>query len=86
MNSRRKFLAGSAAGFFGATVVSRVGAASLPEAPMRATAEMAPPLFPKSGPQYNPVVTLKNTHQNGISTIPAIDPCHMSKRWCVVNW
>ena len=58
MNSRRRFLAGSAAGFFGAAMVSRVGAASLPEAPVRETAEMAPPLFPKTGPQYNPVVTL----------------------------
>ena len=49
MNARRKFLAGTAAGFFGATVVSRVGAASLPEAPVRESAEMAPPLFPKTG-------------------------------------
>ena len=39
-------------------MVSRVGAASLPEAPIRETAEMAPPLFPKTGPPYNPVVTL----------------------------
>ena len=58
MNARRRFLAGSAAGFFGAAMVSRVGAASLPEAPIRENAEMAPPLFPKTGPQYNPVVTL----------------------------
>jgi manganese oxidase len=58
MTSRRKFLASSAAGFFGAAVVSRVGAASLPEAPVRDTAEMAPPLFPNTGPSYNPVVTL----------------------------
>jgi manganese oxidase len=58
MNSRRKFLAGGAAGLFGAAMVSRVGAASLPEAPLRETAEMAPPLFPASGPHYNPVVTL----------------------------
>jgi FtsP/CotA-like multicopper oxidase with cupredoxin domain len=58
MNSRRRFIAGSAAGFFGAAMVSRVGAASLPEAPLRHTAEMAPPLFPKTGPNYNPVVTL----------------------------
>jgi FtsP/CotA-like multicopper oxidase with cupredoxin domain len=58
MNSRRKFLAGSAAGFFGAAMVSRVGAASLPEAPIRQTAEGAPPLVPTSGRPYNPVVTL----------------------------
>ena len=47
MNYRRKFLASSTAGLFGAAMVSRVGAASLPEAPIRETAEMAPPLFPK---------------------------------------
>ena len=58
MNSRRSFLAGGAAGLFGAAVVSRVGAASLPEAHLRESAEMAPPLFPASGPHYNPVVTL----------------------------
>ena len=54
MTSRRQFVGG----LLGAAVVSRVGAASLPEAPLRETAEMAPPLFPKSGPHYNPVVTL----------------------------
>jgi FtsP/CotA-like multicopper oxidase with cupredoxin domain len=58
MNSRRRFLAGSAAGFFGAAMVSRVGAASLPEAPMRETAEGAAPLVPNTGRPYNPVVTL----------------------------
>jgi manganese oxidase len=58
MNSRRKFIAGSAAGFFGAAMVSRLGAASLPEAPLRETAEGAPPLVPNTGRPYNPVVTL----------------------------
>jgi manganese oxidase len=58
MTSRRQFLRSSAAGFFGAAMVSRAGAASLPEAPVRENAEMAPPLFPKTGPNYNPVVTL----------------------------
>ena len=58
MSSRRRFLAGGAAGFFGAAMVSRVGAASLPEAPMRHTAEGAPPLIPNTGRPYNPVVTL----------------------------
>jgi len=42
----------------GAALVSRVGAASLPEAPIRETADMAPPLAPKTGRPYNPVVTL----------------------------
>ncbi|HET9351961.1 MAG TPA: copper oxidase, partial [Burkholderiales bacterium] len=54
MTSRRQFVGG----LLGAAMVSRVGAASLPEAPLRDTAEMAPPLFPKTGPHYNPVVTL----------------------------
>ncbi|HYE40667.1 MAG TPA: copper oxidase, partial [Ramlibacter sp.] len=46
------------AGFVGAAMVSRVGAASLPEAPIRQTAEGAPPLVPSTGRPYNPVVTL----------------------------
>jgi FtsP/CotA-like multicopper oxidase with cupredoxin domain len=58
MASRRQFLGGSAAALFGAAMVSRAGAASLPEAPMRENAEMAPPLFPSTGRPYNPVVTL----------------------------
>jgi manganese oxidase len=58
MSSRRRFLAGSAAGLLGAAMVSRAGAASLPEAPVRETAEGAPPLAPKTGRPYNPVVTL----------------------------
>ena len=58
MTSRRNFLAGSAAGFLGAAMVSRAGAASLPEAPLRDTAKGAPPLVPSSGLPYNPVVTL----------------------------
>jgi manganese oxidase len=58
MNSRRQFLAGSAAGLLGASLVSRVGAASLPEAPSRDSAAAAPPLVPNTGRPYNPVVTL----------------------------
>ena len=58
MSSRRQFLAGSAAGLIGASLVSRVGAASLPEAPSRDSAEAAPPLVPNTGRPYNPVVTL----------------------------
>jgi FtsP/CotA-like multicopper oxidase with cupredoxin domain len=58
MTDRRKFLKSSAAGFFGAAMVSRAGAASLPEAPLRDTARSAPPLVPNSGRPYNPVVTL----------------------------
>jgi FtsP/CotA-like multicopper oxidase with cupredoxin domain len=58
MTSRRKFLGGSAAALLGAAMVSRAGAASLPEAPTRENADMAPPLVPPNGRAYNPVVTL----------------------------
>jgi len=58
MTNRRQFLSASAAGLIGAGVVSKLGAASLPEAPMRETADMAPPLVPNTGRPYNPVVTL----------------------------
>jgi len=56
--NRRHFLRSSAAGFFGAALVSRVQAASLPEAPSQDKPTMAPPLVPQSGPPYNPVMTL----------------------------
>jgi len=56
MITRRKFLAGAAA--LGAAAVSRVQAASLPEAPIMENADTQPPLSPPSGPPYNAVVTL----------------------------
>jgi FtsP/CotA-like multicopper oxidase with cupredoxin domain len=58
MTNRRHFLRSSAAGLLGAAMVSRVGAASLPEAPLRDTAKGAPPLVPNTGRPYNPVMTL----------------------------
>ena len=58
MTNRRNFLRGSAAGFLGAALVSRAGAASLPEAPMQDKPDMAPPLHPPNGRPYNPVATL----------------------------
>jgi len=58
MTDRRQFLRDSAAGFLGAALVSRVQAASLPEAPTQDKPTMAPPLVPRSGPPYNPVMTL----------------------------
>ena len=58
MTTRRSFLRSSAAGFFGAALVSRVQAASLPEAPTQDKPDMQPPLVPPNGPPYNPVVTL----------------------------
>ncbi len=58
--SRRRFLsAAPAAALIGAAAVSgRVQAASIPEAPTTDSPAMQPPLFPKSGPEYQPVVTL----------------------------
>jgi FtsP/CotA-like multicopper oxidase with cupredoxin domain len=58
MANRRQFLRNSAAGFLGAALVSRAGAASLPEAPSRENASTAPPFAPLGGRPYNPVVTL----------------------------
>jgi FtsP/CotA-like multicopper oxidase with cupredoxin domain len=58
MMSRRGFI-GSAAVLAGAGVVSgRAQAASIPEAPTTTAVTMQPPLFPASGPDYQPVVTL----------------------------
>jgi manganese oxidase len=58
MLSRRKLL-GAGAMLVGATAISgRVQAAGIPEAPTTATNTMQPPLFPSSGPDYQPVVTL----------------------------
>ncbi|HEX8955177.1 MAG TPA: copper oxidase [Burkholderiaceae bacterium] len=58
MTSRRQFLSSSTAGLIGAALVSRAGAASLPEAPTRDHAETGKPESPKSGRPYHPVVTL----------------------------
>ena len=58
MISRRGFL-GTAAVLASATAVSgRMQAASIPEAPSTKTTTMQPPIFPASGPDYQPVVTL----------------------------
>ncbi|MEX2199062.1 MAG: copper oxidase [Burkholderiales bacterium] len=58
MTTRRSFLRSSAAGLFGAALVSRTQAASLPEAPLMDSPDMAPPLYPPNGRPYNPVATL----------------------------
>ncbi|MRW88797.1 multicopper oxidase domain-containing protein [Duganella sp. FT80W] len=57
MTTRRSFL-GSAATLLGAGVVSKAGAASLPEAPLQSSAATQGPLAPPNGRPYNPVVTL----------------------------
>src|SRR5450830_279976 len=55
--SRRAFLQGSALAVSGATV-SRIGAASLPEAVTQASAATQVPQTPATGRPYHPVVTL----------------------------
>jgi len=55
--SRRNFMAAGA--LIGAAVIgNRARAASIPEAPTMESPAMQPPLFPKGGPDYQPVVTL----------------------------
>jgi FtsP/CotA-like multicopper oxidase with cupredoxin domain len=48
----------SAAGFFGAAMVSKLAAASLPEAPVQDKPGTMPPLAPSTGRPYQPVATL----------------------------
>jgi len=55
--SRRAFLQGSALAV-GATAVTRIGAASLPEAATQRSAGTQAPLTPPNGRPYHPVVTL----------------------------
>ena len=71
MITRRNFVGGSAAAVLGASMVSRAGTASLPEAPAMETALTQPPLEPSAGRAYNPVVTL-----NGWSV-----PFRMNNGW-----
>jgi len=58
MVSRRQFFGRGAALALGAGLVSKVGAASLPEAPQMDSAAMQPPLAPPNGRPYRPVATL----------------------------
>ena len=58
MVSRRHFFGGAGALAISAGMVSRAGAATLPEAPMMDKASTQPPLEPPNGRPYNPVVTL----------------------------
>jgi manganese oxidase len=55
----RRGLLGATAVLAGVRAVSgRVQAAGIPEAPMTSANVMQPPLFPASGPDYQPIVTL----------------------------
>jgi FtsP/CotA-like multicopper oxidase with cupredoxin domain len=58
MVTRRDFFRSAGAVTLGAGLVSRAGAASLPEAPIMDKAITQPPLSPPNGRPYNPVVTL----------------------------
>jgi FtsP/CotA-like multicopper oxidase with cupredoxin domain len=55
----RRGLIGTAAVLAGASAISgRAQAASIPEAPITTATTMQPPIFPTTGPPYQPVVTL----------------------------
>jgi manganese oxidase len=57
--SRRRFVGASGLALIGAAAVSgRVQAAAIPEAATQKSPLMQPPLFPQSGQDYQPVVTL----------------------------
>lgn len=58
MVSRRDFFKGAGAVAVSAGLVSRTGAASLPEAPLMNNGATQPPLMPPNGRPYHPVVTL----------------------------
>ncbi len=58
MISRRSLIGGSAILASAAAVSGRVQAAAIPEAAIATSPAMQPPLFPSSGPDYQPVVTL----------------------------
>ena len=58
MTNRRHFFRAAGAVALGAGAVSRVGAASLPEAMLQPSPTMQPPLIPSTGRPYRPVATL----------------------------
>ncbi len=58
MSNRRDFFRAAGAVALGAGAVSRVGAASLPEAVLQSSPTMQPPLIPRTGRPYQPVATL----------------------------
>ncbi len=58
MVSRREFFKGAGMVALGAGLISRVGAAALPEAPQMTHAATVPPPLPPNGRPFHPVVTL----------------------------
>ncbi|QND61932.1 multicopper oxidase domain-containing protein (plasmid) [Mesorhizobium huakuii] len=57
MLSRRQML-GASALLVGSAAWTKTSAQGLPDAPIMESPDMQPPLFPKGGPDYQPVVTL----------------------------
>ncbi len=60
MNTRRDFIMNSAGVMLASAAVSKTAMGTVPEAQMMDKATMAPPLYPKSGRPYRPVVTLNS--------------------------
>jgi manganese oxidase len=58
MNARRDFLVNTCGAVLASAAVSKAAMGSVPEAPTTDKPTMAPPLYPKSGRPYRPVVTL----------------------------
>ena len=58
MSTRRHFFKSAGAAALGATAVSRIAAASLPEAASQGSAVTQPPPLPSTGRPFHPVVTL----------------------------
>ena len=58
MLSRRNFLRDAGAAVLGSSLVTKIQAASLPEAPTQSKPDTQAPLAPPNGRPYNPVVTL----------------------------
>ncbi len=58
MNQRRRFLTGAGAAAIAGAAVSRLGAATLPDAVTQTSSSTQPPLVPSNGRPYSPVVTL----------------------------
>jgi len=71
MVTRRKFIGGSTAAVMGAALVSRAGAAALPEAAVMESAATQTPREPNTGRGFHPVATL-----NGWSA-----PWRMNGKW-----
>ena len=81
MSNRRNFFKAAGAVALGATAVSRVGAASLPEAMVQSSAATQPPPAPSTGRPFNPVITLNGWSlpwrmNNGVKEFHLVaEPC-----------